>query len=95
MVTFAQENVPALMFTVSWPLGYEMRNSKVKLMRACAEDHIILNLVMYRSRAVVFSVRATTAQLYPGQDTFEFNKGHMTKNQPITVAILLRESLGI
>ena len=25
-------------------------------------------------------VRATTAQLYPGWDTFEFDQGHMTKN---------------
>ena len=40
-------------------------------------------------------VRATTAQLYPGRDTFEFDQGHMTKNQPITVLILLRETLGI
>ena len=29
-------------------------------------------------------------QLYPGRDTFEFDQGHMTKNQPITVLILLR-----
>ena len=50
---------------------------------------------MYWSRAVVFRAQATTAQLYPGQDTFEFDQGHMAKNQPITVAILLRESLGI
>ena len=38
-------------------------------------------------------VRATTAQLYPGRDTFEFDQGHVTKNQPITVLILLSESL--
>ena len=43
MVTFAPENVPALKLTVSWPLGYEMRNSKVKLTRAHAEDHVIFN----------------------------------------------------
>ena len=36
-------------------------------------------------------VRATTAQLYPGQDTFKFDQGHVTKNQPITVLILLSE----
>ena len=29
--------------------------------------------------------RRATAQLCPGQDTFEFDLGHMTKNQPITV----------
>ena len=40
-------------------------------------------------------MRATTAQLYTGQDTFEFDQGHVTKNQPITVFILLRESSGI
>ena len=34
-------------FTVSWPLGYEMRNSKVKLTQAHAEDLIIFNLVMH------------------------------------------------
>ena len=32
----------------------------------------------------------TTAQLYPGRD-----QGHVTKNQPITVLILLSESLAI
>ena len=42
-----------------------------------------------------FGVRATTAQLYSGQDTFEFDWGHVTKNQPITVLILLSESLPI
>ena len=38
-------------------------------------------------------MRARTAQLYPGRDTFEFDQGHVTKNQPITVLILLSESL--
>ena len=32
---------------------------------------------------------ATTAQLYPGRDTFEFGQGHVTKNQPVTVLILV------
>ena len=41
------------------------------------------------------AVRATTAQLYPGRDTFDFDQGHMTKNQPITVFILLSESLAV
>ena len=40
-------------------------------------------------------VRATTAQLYPGRDAFEFDQGHVTKNQPITVLILLSESVAI
>ena len=35
-------------------------------------------------------------ELYPSLDTFEFDQGHcMTKNQPITVLVLLSESLGI
>ena len=33
--------------------------------------------------------------LYPGRDTFEFDQGHVTTNQPITVLALLSESLGI
>ena len=40
-------------------------------------------------------MRATTAQLYPGRDTFEFDQGQVTKNQPITVLILLSESLAM
>ena len=40
-------------------------------------------------------MRATTAQLYPDRDTFEFDQGHVTKNQSITVLILLSESLAI
>ena len=35
----------------------------------------------------------TTAQLYPGRDTFEFDQGHVTNNQPITVLALLSKSL--
>ena len=30
-----------------------------------------------------------------GRDTFEFDEGQVTKNQPITVLVLLSESLGI
>ena len=40
-------------------------------------------------------MRATTAQLYPGRETFEFDQGHVTKNKPITVLILLSKSLAI
>ena len=40
-------------------------------------------------------VRETTEQFYPNQDTFEFDQGHMTKNQPITVLSLSSESLAI
>ena len=35
------------------------------------------------------------AQLYPGRDTIEFDQGHVTKKQPITVLVSLIESLGI
>ena len=42
-----------------------------------------------------FDVRAETAQLYAGRDTFEFDQGYVTKNQPYTVLILLSESLAI
>ncbi len=38
-------------------------------------------------------MRATTAQLYPGRDTLEFDQGHVTKNRPIAVLILLNESV--
>ena len=31
----------------------------------------------------------------PGQDTFECDQVHVIKNQPITVLVLLSESLGI
>ena len=34
-------------------------------------------------------------QLFPGRDTFEFDQGYVTKNQPITVPVLLSESLAI
>ena len=47
------------------------------------------------NRAVVFGARATTAQLYPGRDTFEFDQGHVTKNKPIALLILLNESVAI
>ena len=46
-------------------------------------------------RAVVFGARVTTAQLYPGRDALESDKGHVTKNQSITSLVLLNESLGI
>ena len=38
---------------------------------------------------------ATAAQLYPDRDAFEYDQGHVTKNQPITVLILLSESPAI
>ena len=40
-------------------------------------------------------VQAATAQLYPGRDTFGFDQGHVTKNEPITVLILASESPAI
>ena len=45
--------------------------------------------------ALTFGARATTTQLYPGRDTFEFDQKHVTKNPPNTVLVLLSESLGI
>ena len=30
-------------------------------------------------------------QFFPSQDTFELDQGHVTKNQPITVLVLLME----
>ena len=42
---------------------------------------------------VVSGARATTAQFYLGQDTLEFDQVHVTKNQPITMLVLLRKSL--
>ena len=39
--------------------------------------------------------RATTAELYPGRDQFVFDQGHVIKNQPITLLVLLSESLDI
>ena len=55
----------------------------------------VLRNIRTRGHAVVFGARATTAQLYPGRDTFEFDQSHVTKNQPITVLVLMSESLGI
>ena len=49
----------------------------------------------FNNHIAKFGVRATTAQLYPDRDTFEFDQGHVTKNQPITVLILESESLAI
>ena len=36
---------------------------------------------------------ATTAELYPSRDTFEFDQGHLTKNQPINVLVLMSDIL--
>ena len=47
------------------------------------------------NRIAKFGVRATIVQLYPSRDTFEFDQGHVTKKQPITVLNLLSESLTI
>ena len=50
---------------------------------------------MHGSHAVLVGAQAATVQLYPGCDTFEFDQGHVTKNQPITMLVLLGESSGI
>ena len=31
--------------------------------------------------------RATTEELYPGRDTFTFDQGHVTENQPISSSL--------
>ena len=36
-----------------------------------------------------------TARLCPVRDTFKFDQEHITMNQPVTVLVLLSESLGI
>ena len=55
----------------------------------------IFRLSPKQSCAVVIGAQTTTAQLYPSWNTLEFDQGHVIKNQPITVLVLLRESLGI
>ena len=47
-----------------------------------------------KQTTVVFDAQATP-RWYPGRDTFEIDQGHVTKNQPIPVHVLLGESLGI
>ena len=49
---------------------------------------------MWQKNAVVFGARATTAATVL-RDTFEFEQGHVTKNPPIAVLVLLREIVGI
>ena len=51
--------------------------------------------IMWQEQTIKDGVRATTAQLYPGRYTFEFDQGHVTKNQPITVVFFLSENLAI
>ena len=46
---------------------------------------------MTKLKMTVIGARATTVQFYPGQDTFEFDQGHVTKNQSITMRFLLSE----
>ena len=59
----------------------------------CFVIYFLLN--KWQKHAVELGTWATTAQFFPSQDTFEFDQGHMTKNQPITVFVLLTESLGV
>ena len=49
----------------------------------------------YDDHPVLFICFPPPSGLYPGRDTFEFDQSHVTENQPITVLVLLRESLGI
>ena len=64
----------------------------MKLTWARAEDHVNFNLVMHWSRA---TRGQQLLKLYPDRDTFEFDQGHVTKNQPITMLVLPIESVGI
>ena len=50
---------------------------------------------MRRSLAVVFGTQATIVQLYPDWDKFVFDQGHVTKDQELTMLVLLSKSLGI
>ena len=56
---------------------------------------IYLDFPLNNHMAKTWCARATTMQLYPGRDTFEFDQGHVTKKQPVTVSVLLSESLDI
>ena len=58
-------------------------------------ENLFIHTNKYECKCKQLEERATTAQLYPGRDTFEFDQRHVTKNQPITVLVLLSESLGI
>ena len=44
---------------------------------------------MHGSHAVLVGAQVATVLLYPSRDTFEFDQGHVTKNQPITMLVLL------
>lgn len=44
---------------------------------------IVFYLVMHGSHAVLVGAQVATVLLYPSRDTFEFDQGHVTKNQPI------------
>lgn len=70
-------------------------STKRSSVKSRAENNAIFNLVMHRSHAVVFGARVTTAPLYRGWDTVEFDQGHVTKNPAITVLVLLSESVGM
>ena len=71
----------------SWPLRYE---SQADFSTCWRSRHF-----KFTQALITCDVRATTAQLYPDRDTFDFDEGHVTKNQPITMFVLLSESLGI
>ena len=58
-------------------------------------EFVIFRLSYSKKETNKDGVRATTAQLYPGRDTFEFGQGQVTKNQPIRVLILLSKNLAL
>ena len=43
----------------------------------------------------MWGAQTATMQLYLDRDKIEFDQGHVTKNQPITMLFLLSEILGI
>ena len=63
------------------------------LLLVCCDSAVLLFAACLLLFAVVFGSRAITAQL--DRDTFEFDQGHVTTNQPGTVLVLLSESKGI
>ena len=67
----------------------------LQLLITCRREFHNTSALIWQKHTIVFGTRATTAQLYPGRDTFEFDQSHVTKNQPITVLVLMSESLGI
>jgi len=74
-----------------WKRVFLMENFKRKQKQFSVHRHFNSHRAKTNKQS---ALRATTAQLYPGRDS-EFDKGQVTKNQPITELILPSESLAI